>query len=292
MADCAICTEPITDTAYVCPRDALRLEGRLKAASELWPYVQDTVAKQTRTGDPTPRAGKPAPAEPIRPDGRPMYGPVCASPRCLHRSCVAIRWPDYQKGYPVDLPVDLAAAETRDAARNTVTTWARVLADELGADPPTRLDPLTQWVADQLGWARYRQWAGESWAELDYACTLLWRLVDRQTGRRYLGPCDADGCVTDLYARLGAEQATCPGCGRKHSVKDRTDWLATLVQGYTYTAKEISDAYPHIRADRIRKWASRGQLANRGDQTRPLYSLREVLALAERMDRRVVRQSV
>jgi hypothetical protein len=272
MADCAICTEPITDTAYVCPRDALRLEGRLKAASGLWPYVVDTVAKQTRTGDPTPRAGKPAPAESPRAGG-------------TDADCQALGW-------PTGLVVDLAAAETRDAARNTLTTWARVLADELGADPPTRLDPLTRWTADQLGWARYRQWAGEAWGELDYACTLLWRLVDSRTGRRYLGPCDAGGCVTDLYARLGAEQATCPGCGRRHSVKDRMDWLAMLVQGYTYTAKEISDAYPQIRADRIRKWASRGQLANRGDQTRPLYSLRDVLALAERMDRRAARQSV
>jgi len=257
---------PISDTAVVAHECALRLEQRLRHTAELWDDVDLVVARQTRIGDPTPRAGRPAPPQPIRPDADPAD--------------------DHVRGWATDLPYNELASQTVDSVRNTLVTWARVLQQERHETPPTDMADLTRWVAGRLGWARYEVFADQLWPELDYAASLLWQVVDRPAGRRYLGPCmEPDGysgtCDADLYAHPAALTVTCPQCGTRHRVDDRRQWLRGLVLDYAYTATEIAAAYP-VRADTIRQWASRGRLAQHGTDRhgRPTYLLREVLDLA------------
>jgi hypothetical protein len=267
MAECSVCTQPISDTAPICHTDAGKLARRLRDAAPLWADLEDTITRQVRIGDPTPRAGRLAPAQAARPGATD---------------------PDHQNGWPTGLPIDLAASNVGDSVRNTLTTWARLVAEHTGADPPAGMAELTRWLAGRCDWARYQTWASEWHDELWYAAGLMWRAVDRAPARRYLGPCmQPDGltgqCPGDLYARPGADTVTCQQCGTRHSVADRKQWLDGLVLDYTYTAAEIAAAYPVVKANTIRQWAVRGQLAAHGADRhkRPLYLLGDVLALAE-----------
>src|SRR5690606_7308348 len=115
---CAItaCDRPVAD-ATVCTGCANRTATRLRDAADLWPELAVTIARLDRMGDPTPRAGRPAPASPIRPDGDPAT--------------------DQVTGWPSGLPVNLAASETADVVRSTVNTWARAIADEVRSEEHT-----------------------------------------------------------------------------------------------------------------------------------------------------------
>src|SRR5690554_3789784 len=190
VAECVLCTAEHTGTALVCSACATRTAERLRQAADLWPDLRDQVLRRTRSGDPTPRAGRPAPAAPIRPGGSAAD--------------------DQSWGWPAGLPVDLAASEVADAVRSTVTTWARVIVQEVGADLPTGTAALLRWLAGRCQWMRHQPWAGEALDELDDAAALVWRTLDRPPQRRYLGPCV---CGTDLYARRSAETVTCQHCG-------------------------------------------------------------------------------
>jgi len=274
VAECDVCDRPLADGAYVCAACASRLAGRLRDAAGLVSDLDDAVARQTRMTEPGPRPRSHAPAAPIRPDGQQRH------------------YGDQATGWPTGLLVDLAAAETRDAVTNTVTTWARVAAEESGEAPPGELAGLMRWLARRLDWVRHRQWAGECWDELHYAAGLVARAVDRPPARRWLGPCDvpgADGvpCAGDLYVQPGAAHVGCPVCGISHDVAERVRWLEQITRERAYTAAEIAAA-TGVRAERIRQWASRGQIAAHGRDRlgRPLYRLGEVLDLAAMMDRR------
>lgn len=270
MPDCGCGCRParhIPDTAYVAHACSTRLERRLRESAELWEDVETTVVpRRTRLGDPTPRAGRPAPAQAVRPDADPAD--------------------DHQPGWSTDLPYSEAASETAASVRNTLTTWARVLQEQRHETPPADMADLTRWVAGRLHWARYEPWAPQAWPELDYAAGLLWQVCDRPVPRQYLGPCgEPDGlsgtCTADLYGRPGADVVRCPDCGTRHSVAERRHWLDGLVLDYAYTPSEIEAAYG-IRANTIRKWASRHRLVHHSIDRhgRLTYLLREVLDLA------------
>lgn len=257
---CAItaCDRPVAD-ATVCTGCANRTATRLRDAADLWPELAVTIARLDRMGDPTPRAGRPAPASPIRPDGDPAT--------------------DQVTGWPSGLPVNLFASEVGDAVRSTVNTWAKVIADEVGADLPDGMPERMRWLAGRMEWARHQPWAPEAIDELGEVPRLLARALDRPPPRRYLGPCGR--CGMDLYVRPGATHAHC-GCDKPHKVDDLRAYLDKQVRQHAYTAAEIEAAY-RIRADRIRKWASRGRIAQHGTDRlgRPLYLLGDVLDLAQ-----------
>jgi hypothetical protein len=102
-------------------------------------------------------------------------------------------------------------------------------------------------------------------------------------------------CETPLYGRLGASKATCRTCGAEHVPDQCIQERVELAGQYTYTAAEIADAYPALRANTITKWYGRGLLVNHGTEGRPLYDVAEVLQVAETADlqeRRKIRQRV
>lgn len=256
------CQHTATD-GLICWPHTHRLAARLRASADLWDALHDATARRTRTGDPTPRAGRPAPAAPIRPGGDPAA--------------------DHAPGWPAGLPVDMRASDVADAVRNTITTWCRTIADQVGADLPDTATAAMTWLAGRLVWARTQPWADELWDDVDDTLGLMWRTLDRPPQRRYLGPC---ACGTDLHARRGASMVTCPGCGTALDVATLVDRLDQAVRAHTFCAAEI-EAACGIRADRIRQWASRGRISQRGTDRRgrALYALPEVLALAARRGR-------
>lgn len=267
MPECAMdgCARPAPD-AWVCHQCGAWTANSLTEAGRLWPELPTTLARQARHGTPGPRPRGRAPAAPIRPDGEKRH------------------YGDQTVGHAGGLVVDLAASDVGDVVRNTASTWARVISDETGADWPGTVPELLRWLAGRMEWARHQQWAVECLEELGGLARLIRRTIDAPTERCYLGPCE---CATDLYARRDATHVTCPGCGSRWDVSVLEDLLEREVRKHSFTAKEIEDAYG-IRADRIRQWASRSRITQRGTDRhgRPLYALPEVLDLARIVDLR------
>jgi hypothetical protein len=113
-----------------------------------------------------------------------------------------------------------------------------------------------------------------------YACTEPGGCGSSGCGRA-TGQCDAR-----LYGRLGTTWATCRTCGARHDIDQRIAERSELAGQYRYTAAEIADAYPALRANTITKWHGRGLLTNHGDEGRPLYDVAEVLKVADSADQR------
>lgn len=222
MAECISCGQPTDGT--ICHREATKLADTLRTAADLWPELQLTIAKQTRHGDPTPRAGHPAPAAPVRPDGDPAT--------------------DQVPGWPTGLVVDLRAADVAAAVRSTVHTWARDIAAAVGADLPDTIPEVMRWLASRVEWIRHQPQAGKALDELNDACAQVIRAIDTPVQRYPLGECGAPTehgpCQHWLSTWPGATTARCGGCGTRHDVTARRGRLLELARDRRGTAAEVA----------------------------------------------------
>lgn len=195
------------------------------------------------------------------------------------------------------LPFSWEAADATDSGANTLTTWARHIAEERGTvlTVPAGQHPLARvagWLGarEQLDWLRHRPEADEAFDELTDACQLLVRTVDRPPVRWYAGPCD--GCTLDLYAMPGANTARCRECGTAHDAQARKAWLLdqadALLATATLVARALTALGHRVTPEAVRKWAERGRIVAHGIDHRghPTYRVGEVRALAESADRR------
>lgn len=227
------------------------------------------------------------------------------------------------------LELNLSAKARLDKVGNALTTWTRHIAEERGLREPTAGtysvyamsdDPIefaAQWLDEHCEWMRHRAEVDEFVRDVAECAAVMRGLAAGPRERVYLGPCGAPrldeltvidpvtgepvqrpvevACDTPLYGRLGASKATCRTCGAEHVPDQRIQERAELAGQYTYTAAEIADAYPALRANTITKWHGRGLLVNHGTEGRPLYDVAEVLQVAETADlqeRRKIRQRV
>lgn len=186
------------------------------------------------------------------------------------------------------LPYDWDAADATWVVGNTLTTWARVIAEERGTPIPDvgGAHPLAHtatWLAGQLGWLRYQRYAAEACDELEHACRLLERTIDSRPDMVWLGPCDS--CGLDLRVPTGAQTAHCWECQTDHDVATLRLRLLEVAEGTTSYAARIAAGiqalgYP-VTAAMIRGYAHRGLLVTHGvsKEGRPLYLVGEVLAL-------------
>lgn len=320
MAECDACGKPVPDTAYVCHPCAFRddkhpygLAPTLRDAAELWPELETTITGQARMAEPGPRPRGRTPPQPIRPDigarevpgGDPCYAEGCDQPA---RYRLTAAWngkpilvcPDHQHaadrqdGMPTGLPMQLYAAEVRDTVRNTVTTWARLIAEERGTILPVGRTPtVLGWLADQLGWARYQKWAGELWDELGYACSRIAPAVDRPRPRVDAGPCLSDTAGGPCRQRLSAGPRAviirCPVCRTTWNAIDRSATILAAAADIRLTAEEAADLLTlHGRptqAATVRQWGKRGRALAVAGRYRfgDVHDLR--LAMDQRMSR-------
>lgn len=266
MSECLVCAQPIVDTAYVCHDDEQRLGARLRNSGELWPEMDVTVARQSRMGQPGPRPRGHAPASPIRPDGKKRH------------------YDDQVIGHPGGLVVDLGASDTRDALINTVTTWARVIAEERGHTPPSTMPALLRWLAGQLGWVRHQPWAAEAWDELGDVERAIARVIDRPVELVDAGQCwadtDAGPCQRWLTARPGAAVITCPDCRTPHDTAARREWMLAQAGDMLGTPVELA-RWLSLPVGTVYSWVSRGRLIGSGG----LYRVRDAQKLAAERER-------
>lgn len=215
------------------------------------------------------------------------------------------------RSYERPLPWDERASEAQDVLRSTVVAWVRVVLEERGGRmPDDDMGRMGAFLLGSLEWLRHHQAADEVADEIGHAVQHARRMIDLAPEKVYAGPCreefvtgepeqdwpDDEGhllntacCVAELYARQGADAITCRNCGAEHSVAERHRWLVAIANDQLVTASVLSkflSAYGEpLTADRIWKWAERGQLVAHGKDKagRPTYRVSEAVELLAQM---------
>lgn len=203
---------------------------------------------------------------------------------------------------PAPLPFDPHASDALDILHNTLTTWARDVADRLGhaLDPADSSASVAGWLRVRRETLRAHPAAGELADEITHAVVHAWQAVDRSPGRVYIGPCGAEAdtgpCPLDLYGRADPDR---PGrldprqsvvrcqCGAQWDASQRRAWLLDRLNESLATAKEIASAVGMV-GDRpvnektIRTWHHNGRLPERGRNSHgvPLHRIGDVVRVA------------
>ena len=264
MSTLCPCGAPITDDAYLCTPESRALRTTLTmSVPSLLGELQTTVTRDTV-----------------------MPASAIGGGTCDHAG---------DCGCGVSLPWDDHASRVAAGLNNALTTWARVLWEEV----PGLAEPITTagWLAFNLEHLRHRPWAHEAFTDLTRRTEDGWRAVDRPEDRLYAGPCGAttqgelgpQRCARRLWAGLEQSAIRCPACGTTHIVADRQALMLSAASGMDLTAPEIASALTlmlrrRVSASSIRSWAHRGQLEARARDVadRALYRVGDVLELVRR----------
>lgn len=251
---CDACARPVADNAHLCAACTDRLARDLCAIPSLAVELVTTRLRQSRTGG--------------------------AATGVLSRA------------YERPLPWNDHAADVADALRATVVGWVRVVVEERGgAWPEDTMPALAAHLLVAVEWLRHHPDAAEAADEIGDAVKRAYRAVDNAPGRLYIGPCDPRAefgesvCPTDLYAREGSLESTCPTCDLIWNVENRRAYLVGQAGDQLVTAADLSrflSIYGEpLTAERIRKWSSRGLLKAHGKTPdgRATYRVDEVTAL-------------
>lgn len=202
------------------------------------------------------------------------------------------------------LPVNLYASDVSHRLRNVLTTWARVLVEESGADWPPRQEPVSGPVCRQAartwcthgscraimisrhptevgiaetarflhkraGWIAHREWGPEAFDDLSRVAVDLERAVNSPPPMISLGKCETDGCDGQIRARQEAAFAKCPKCREAYDVNKRKDQLIRRAGHMNLTAANIARALTaampkELPVKHVYNWAQRGKLRRRG----------------------------
>ena len=142
------------------------------------------------------------------------------------------------------LPYDVRASEAAWVLRNTLTTWCRVMIDELGQDMPKTATPgesdgltgaprygranqdvttaeAALWLSQRIGVLRTHPAAGEAADEIGQAVAQARRAIDQPANRARIpiGPCPEPQCPGHLTAYIPAQPDRHPTitCGQGHT---------------------------------------------------------------------------
>lgn len=195
------------------------------------------------------------------------------------------------------------ASDLRWALVNTVTTWARLVAEEKPATLPRGDAGLAAaWLTGHVEWLRHHRAANEAVEEITSVIRRCLRAIDVAPARLYAGPCSIENpdepCGHDLYADPMSAVVTCPACGKRYDVTERKAWLMETARDHLASANEASALCYKLLGDlvttaMIRGYVRRGRLAQHGarmDGSREvaLYRIGDVIdaAQAARWDER------
>ena len=287
---CPIDGKPIHDNAYICAGCGQTLTKALKHIADLHSELDVTLTKQSRVGS----TNGPAQPPEVDPDPQPKN---------------VILW-----GVAVQaLPFHIGASSVAHDVANAISTWARVILEERGMDLPLIPEPpigpictpteckhqsciVIRWhvkdsemthaakfIAEYVWWLRRRPEAPEAYSDLVAIASQLERIIDNPPTLKYAGPCNI--CRKDLYVREGAGTVECRPCGMTYDMDGRREWLLECAEDRleraSLIAQAVTDLGSPISADRIRKWAQRGQLLPHATDrlSRPLYRVGDVTDL-------------
>lgn len=159
------------------------------------------------------------------------------------------------------LPINIDAAVTLSASRNTIVTWARHLAEQRGLELATMTaEQVCGWLVTNIGSIRMDEAAAEFYEAFKATHDLIAWTIDRQDPDVYAGRCDSPDvhfdalpvigplcnpfvcshpscelirakltvltprtatCGADLYGHIGDKTIDCPTCGAVYQVESR-----------------------------------------------------------------------
>jgi hypothetical protein len=194
---------------------------------------------------------------------------------------------------------DQRASEASQHLKGVLAGWARVVAEETGAELPVdTLTGIATWLRPRVGWLRHHEAGAEAYNAIRDAVKAARRVCDRPAEKLYAGPCDE--CGEDLYARLEAVYVMCVNPIHEDeliwSVEERRRWLLQSAEDVLASPLEISRALTRyaqpVTPSAIRGYVHRGQLVARGERLEgsrqiPVYRLGDVLDILARQAERV-----
>jgi hypothetical protein len=193
------------------------------------------------------------------------------------------------------LPINLGAIEAADVLTNTLTTWARDVA-EVGflaehSTSPTRA--AARILLNHIPEIRRHPAVVELVDEISDAIRQARHAVDRPADRVYFGACysetpDEDGrlitCVEEIWASPAATEVTCRVCATEWEIAERRAWLLKRAEDMLVTVAYASTYLGEIgritvTQDRIRGYIRREKIAYRAPVEARRFRLGDLLAV-------------
>jgi len=146
------------------------------------------------------------------------------------------------------MPYHRKASEVAHRLGNTVTTWARLFAEEHEhlEFTATTVPAAARWLATFPTLLAEHPAAGEMYSGILQVVMAAGRVIDRAPDKVYAGPCyeplseDGGRCEGQLYATQGKPFVHCRECGARHEVEARQEWLSQALGDQLVTAAEAA----------------------------------------------------
>lgn len=202
------------------------------------------------------------------------------------------------------LPLNLHASEVASNLNSTLNAWALDVArihederDRLANIHYSDTAEVAAWLSRNLATLRLHSDAGQAHNEITHAIREARRAIDRPLDYMPLGECGSDHleepCTTVVYGHPERQYAVCRGCGSRHRISDRLEWMLEHLRGQLVTLPEaVGIAYlagKRTTEDKLRLMASRNRFPAVGVTAdgKPTYRMADVLrALDERYKHR------
>ncbi|MFF5988152.1 hypothetical protein [Prauserella flavalba] len=204
--------------------------------------------------------------------------------------------PRPRAGESTSLPFNSRASATAERLANTISSWARSLAEAFPSLHPsyTTVVGACEWMIAHPRELAVFWKAGRMHSEITRVVARIERVVDLREDLHFLGMCSAafEGalCDEDLFARAGRTTVVCRACGTTHDVAYRRAVLSQSAEDQLASAVDCSRLAPHLLGrelspSTVRGWARTGRLAQypphpHDPRRAPRYRLGEVVALA------------
>jgi hypothetical protein len=172
-------------------------------------------------------------------------------------------------------PVNAGAMQAADALAGKLVSWARdVDPGYWSSTEPNQTHAAALVLLANVDLIRRHEDVVGMVEEIHAAIAQARRAVDRPAERVFTGPCwatypDEEGreitCLTDLYARVGADNVRCPTCYTEHPVAERRVWLLKQARDRLFTVSEASQMMGDVGGikvtqDRIYGYLRRGRI--------------------------------
>ena len=256
---CQVCSAPAGDDAYLCRTHTDDLAADLAAVvGGLLDELDITLTRQDRV-----TAGRAGGRNPERP-----------------------------------LPLNLHASEVASNLNSTLNAWALDTArlhederDSLANIHYSETAEVAAWLSRNLATLRLHSDAGQAHSEITHAIREARRAIDRPLDYMPLGQCgsDHDGapCETVVYGHPERQWATCQGCGARHRISDRLEWMLEHLRAQLVTIPEaVGVAYlagKRTTEDKLRLMAGRERFPQVGTTAdgKPTYRMADILRALE-----------
>jgi hypothetical protein len=252
---CAICSSPTGDSGRLCRTHTDQLATELATVPDLVDDLQITRTRQDR---------------------------VTAEKHGGRSATKPLPWNEHaaQRAFELNATLNAWALDTSKLGEDE----RDLLAEHHHSDTAA----VARWIARNLRTLRQHQDAGQAYDELSNAIREARRAVDRPLERVFAGPCgvEADNgfiCREDLYAAQGKTTAVCKGCGARHEMAQRREWMLSIIEDQVaysgLLAGLVSNLGVQIGSSTIRRYAAAGRIKaiSVDAKHRPLYRIGDVL---------------